>query len=174
LSQCGWQTGTGRSATGWKIAHGPFRYTLEDRARLVRVHAAIHRSSAVLRVDDSFSFTHLHHTVSWADFCAQAAWALRAAAQPQPAFDGEPAATDLISLTTLPWVHFSSFEHSLRTGDKADSVPPIAFGRLLADGGKLWRPLSVHVHHALMDGLHLARYVQDFEAAAADRVALLG
>lgn len=88
--------------------------------------------------------------------------------------DGEPAATDLISLTTLPWVHFSSFEHSLRTGDKADSVPPIAFGRLLADGAKLWRPLSVHVHHALMAGLHLGRYVQDFEAAAADRIALLG
>jgi len=154
--------------------HGPFRYRLEDPGQRVRVHTVVHGSTTVLRADDSFGFAHLHHTVSWADFCAQAAPALRAAAQPQAPFDAEPAATDLVYFTTLPWVHFSSFEHAQRMGDKADSVPRIAFGRLLADGPQLWLPLAVHVHHALMDGLHAGRFVQDFEAAVADPAAMLG
>jgi len=29
-------------------------------------------------------------------------------------------------------------------------------------------PLSVEVHHALMDGLHVGRFVQGFEAAMLD------
>jgi chloramphenicol O-acetyltransferase type A len=34
-------------------------------------------------------------------------------------------------------------------------------------------PLSVEVHHALMDGLHVGQFVQGFEAALADPMAWL-
>jgi chloramphenicol O-acetyltransferase type A len=34
--------------------------------------------------------------------------------------------------------------------------------------------MSVEVHHALMDGVHVGRYVQDFEAALREPEALLG
>jgi chloramphenicol O-acetyltransferase type A len=44
-------------------------------------------------------------------------------------------------------------------------VPKLAFGHIQADGARLWLPFSVEVHHALMDGLHVGRYVQAFEAA---------
>ena len=37
-----------------------------------------------------------------------------------------------------------------------------------------WMPPSVEVHHALMDGLHVGRYVQAFEAALAAPEAWLG
>jgi chloramphenicol O-acetyltransferase type A len=48
-------------------------------------------------------------------------------------------------------------------------VPKIAFGRIEpeGDGGKQWMPLSLEVHHALVDGLHVGRYVQALEAALA-------
>jgi len=44
-------------------------------------------------------------------------------------------------------------------------VPQLAFGRTDVDGARLWLPFSVEVHHALMDGLHVGRYVQGLEAA---------
>ena len=34
--------------------------------------------------------------------------------------------------------------------------------------------MSVEVHHALMDGVHVGRFVQDFEAALAAPETLLG
>jgi chloramphenicol O-acetyltransferase type A len=44
-------------------------------------------------------------------------------------------------------------------------VPKLAFGRAEPAGEHLWMPMSVEVHHALMDGLHVGRFVQAFEAA---------
>ena len=66
--------------------------------------------------------------------------------------------------TALPWLHFTSFSHARRWGQE-DAIPRFAFGRADADGARLWMPFSVEVHHALMDGVHVGRYVQDFEAA---------
>lgn len=45
------------------------------------------------------------------------------------------------------------------------SIPKLAFGRIDADGSRQWMPLSVEVHHALMDGLHIGRFFEAFEAA---------
>jgi len=79
----------------------------------------------------------------------------------------------VIHFTTLPWLHFSSFSHARNWG-REDSVPKIAFGRADADATGLWLPFSVEVHHALMDGLHLGRYVQAMEMAVAEPRPWLG
>ena len=47
----------------------------------------------------------------------------------------------------------------------ADSVPRFAWGKLFEEGEFLKMPLSVQGHHALMDGIHMARFyaeVQDY------------
>jgi chloramphenicol O-acetyltransferase type A len=44
-------------------------------------------------------------------------------------------------------------------------VPKLAFGRAEAEGAHLWLPVSVEVHHALMDGLHVGRYLEALDAA---------
>ncbi|MEO7105075.1 MAG: CatA-like O-acetyltransferase, partial [Rhodoferax sp.] len=62
------------------------------------------------------------------------------------------------------WVHFTSYSNARQWGPN-DSVPKIAFGRIDADGARQWMPLSVEVHHALMDGLHIGRFFEGFEAA---------
>ena len=78
----------------------------------------------------------------------------------------DPGGDAVAFFTTIPWVHFTSFQHARHPGP-TDSVPRFSFGRADAEGGHLWLPLSVSVHHALMDGLHVGRLVQAFEAAAA-------
>jgi chloramphenicol O-acetyltransferase type A len=70
-------------------------------------------------------------------------------------------------------VHFSSYSNARKWGPH-DSIPKIAFGRIDAQGDHLWMPLSVEVHHALMDGLHVGRFIQQFEAALGESDVWLG
>ncbi len=150
----------------------PFRYRLEADGR-VQVHEAVHGSSTVLRADESFAFAYLDHTPDWASFHAQGRAAVAAAGARPTMAEPREAEAGLLYFTTLPWLHFTSFAHA-RTSGRERGIPKIAFGRALAEGPHLWLPLSVEVHHALMDGLQVGRYVQAFEAALATPEAWLG
>ncbi len=148
----------------------PFRYRLAGTAQApeVRVHAQLRAGCTVLRADESFAFAELDYAPDFARFAGPAGAAI-AAARDGRHFEPRPECEALIHITTLPWVHFSSFVHA-RDPALAPSVPKIAFGRIDAETAqvgtspRLWMPLAVDVHHALMDGLHVGRYVQGFEA----------
>ena len=140
----------------------PFRYRLEG-AR-VRVHAEVHGSTTVLRQDESFGFATLEHQRDFAAFSVQGASAIANGRLRDAPFAPTEYGTATVHMTTLPWVHFSSYSNARQWG-AYDSIPKIAFGRIDADGTRLWMPLSVEVHHALMDGLHVGRFFEGFEAA---------
>ena len=74
---------------------------------------------------------------------------------------------DRIHFTTLPWVSFTSFSHARNWG-REDSIPKIAFGKFVTENQRTFLPFSVEVHHALMDGLHVGRYVSRLEEMLAD------
>ena len=140
----------------------PFRYRLEQGR--VRVLDSVYGGATVLREDDSFGFAYLGAGTDYAAFAQQGAAAIAAARTGQAGFEPRVGDESLIHFTTLPWIHFTSFSHARNWG-REDSVPKISFGRADADGARLWLPLSVEVHHALMDGLDVGRYVRAFEAA---------
>ncbi len=160
----------------------PFRYRIEDAddagdpgggAPRVRIHDRLRGGMTVLRNDDSFGFAYLEPHASYVDFATHGAAAIAAAKDPRARFDPRLDDVAVIHFTTLPWIHFTSFSHARnwrRSGRPTDSIPKIAFGRVDAERARtgderLWMPLSVEVHHALMDGLHVGRYIQAFEAA---------
>jgi chloramphenicol O-acetyltransferase type A len=152
--------------------HQAFRLRLEDGR--VRVHDEVHGSTTVLREDgESFFFAELDHTADFDAFVAQAGAAIDAARTTSASFEPKPDDVARVYFTTLPWLHFSSFSHA-RNWKSEDSIPRFAFGRAQAEGGALWLPMSVEVHHALMDGVHVGRYVQAFEAALREPQAWLG
>ncbi len=140
----------------------PMRYRL-DGAQVV-VHPVVHGSTTVLRDDGGFGFATLDHHADFATFAARGAASIAAARTGLVPFEPRLDDSAVIHFTTLPWVHFSSFSHARNWG-REDSVPKLAFGRIDGDGTHAWLPLSVEVHHALMDGLHVGHFVQGFEAA---------
>ena len=154
-------------ALRWANRLAPFRYRLQNGR--VRVLGVVHASTTVLRSDESFGFAFLQHADRFADFAAQGAAALQAAKDS----DFAPRVDDqaLVHFTTLPWLHFTSFEHARNWG-REDAIPKVAFGRIdsSADGThqRQWLPMAVEVHHALMDGLEVGRFVQGVEAAMRD------
>lgn len=144
--------------------HEPFRYRLRDGR--VEVLDALHAGITVLRTDDSIAFAYLPWHRSYRAFAAHGAEAAATARDPAAPFDPRLDDPAVVHMTTLPWIHFTSFSHA-RNWQREDAVPKIAFGRVDADGARLWMPFSVEVHHALMDGLHVGRYVEAMEAALA-------
>lgn len=149
----------------------PFRYRLEGGR--VRVHPQVDGSTTVLREDGSFGFADLAYHADFARFAAEGAAAIAATRSGRPPFEPKPDDSARIHFTTLPWLHFTSFSHARNWG-REDSVPKLAFGRIDVDGAQAWMPLSVEVHHALMDGLHVGQFVQGFEAALREPAAWLG
>jgi chloramphenicol O-acetyltransferase type A len=148
----------------------PFRYRLEG-AR-VRVHDVVHGSTTVLRDDESFGFATLEYHHNFAIFAERGAATLARLSLPDAPFEPTKYETATLHMSTLPWVHFSSYSNARQWGPH-DSIPKIAFGRIDAEGDRLWMPLSVEVHHALMDGLHVGRFVEGFEAAMRNPMAYL-
>jgi len=140
----------------------PFRYRIENGR--VQIHDVVHGGATVLRADDSFGFAYLDYDRDYARFASQGAAAMAQARSRHAAFEPRLDATNVIHTTTLPLIAFTSFSHARNWG-REDSVPKLAFGRADRDGPHMWLPFSVEVHHALIDGLHVGRYVQAFEAA---------
>jgi chloramphenicol O-acetyltransferase type A len=72
----------------------------------------------------------------------------------------------------LPWLSFTSFSHA-RNWKREDSIPKIAFGKFIKEHGRTLLPFSVEVHHALMDGLHVGRYISRLEEMLGDAEAYI-
>ncbi len=65
-------------------------------------------------------------------------------------------AESMLFVSTLPWLHYTALIQPAAGGD--DSNPRITWGKYEEKQGELLLPVSVLVHHALADGLHLARF----------------
>jgi len=125
-------------------------------------HETIHPSTTILTKDDLFSFCTIEYSEDFSLFAGRAADQI-ACIQEQPTLK-DPDRDDLIYMTAIPWVSFTSFMHPLKL-NPADSVPRFAWGKFFMQSESLKMPLSVQGHHALMDGIHMGRFyaiVQDY------------
>lgn len=77
--------------------------------------------------------------------------------------EDEPGVDDLLYISSLPWVSFTSISHPIIM-NPVDSIPRITWGKYFKEGDKLLLPLSVQGHHALIDGAHVGRYFEKMQA----------
>jgi chloramphenicol O-acetyltransferase type A len=139
-----------------RAANGIPEFRQRIRGEQVVEHDVVHPSMTILTPGDLFSFCTVRYAEDFCTFAAQAAEAI-ARVQAHPVLEDEPGQDDLLFMTSIPWVSFTSVQHPIDLGH-VDSVPRIAWGRFRAVGDRLEMPLSIQVHHALMDGVHAGRY----------------
>jgi chloramphenicol O-acetyltransferase type A len=126
------------------------------RSGQVLIHDVIHGGTTVLLPNESFIMAYFEYDKDFEKFMTAAMRAVDEA-RSSGRFDPKPA-DDAIHFTVLPWISFTSFSHARNFG-REDSVPKIAFGKFTEQNGRVLLPFSVEVHHALMDGLHVGRYL---------------
>ena len=137
----------------------PFRYRL--RKGKVLVHPVIHGATTVLLANETFTFAYFDYSQDFRQ-CMESAEQAVAAIKLEGGFKNRDSDDNMIHCTVIPWVSFTSFSHARNWG-REDSVPKISFGKFVKENGRIYLPISVEVHHALMDGLHVGKYLQRLE-----------
>ena len=143
----------------------PFRYRL--RGERVLVHERLHAGAIVLLADDSFTFVYFDFDEDFDAFHENARTLVERARVEPPPLDARAGRDDLIYHSVVPWVSFNSISHA-RDSKRQSGIPKISFGKYREVGGRVIMPVSVEVHHALMDGLHVGRYFERLESYFAD------
>jgi len=135
-------------------------------------HEVVHPSATLLTGNDLFSFCHVRYNDDFSVFAARAAESM-AHVRAHPGLTDEPGTDDLLFMSPIPWVSFTSFDHPI-PAHPPDSVPRFAWGKRFEEGGALKMPVSVHGHHALLDGLHMGRFYEKLQGLLSDPVSTLG
>ena len=138
-------------------------FRLRIRSGKVVEHDIVSPAVTILVDDDLFSFCTIPYCESFTEF-ADKATAMMAHVKEHPTLENDPGRDDLLFMTALPWVSFTSFTHPMQL-HPADSIPRFAWGRFFQEGQGLKIPLSVQGHHALMDGIHIGKFyarVEDY------------
>ena len=148
----------------------PFRYRLKDDK--VFVYDMVHGGTTVLLPNESFAFAYFDYKPDFEDFVSDMGKAVDAVVTGTDPLK-PTMREDVIYHTTLPWFSFTSFAHARNKG-RGDSIPRIVFGKFTAENDRLMLPLSVEVHHALMDGLHVSRFLDRFEEMLAAPESFVG
>jgi chloramphenicol O-acetyltransferase type A len=127
----------------------------------VFVYDSIHASPTIRREDGTFGFGHILFQDDFELFQKS----LKDEIDRVRRLDGLFTASerpDVIHYSALPWFSFNGLSHPRNYGD-GDSIPKVTFGKIFERDGKSWLPLSVQVHHGLIDGYHVSRFVDEFQ-----------
>lgn len=129
-------------------------------------HEIVHPSFTVsTQATDVFSFCTVPFKYEAQAFIRDAR-AVSEAMQADPNLEDEAGRDDYLFLSALPWLRFTSMQHAMQE-HPGDSVPRISWGKYYSTEGKTLIPVSVQVHHALVDGRHVGAYFELLEAQLA-------
>ena len=137
-----------------------FRYRIiEDE---VYIFDVIDASATVMREDKTFGFSYMAYAENPIDF-AQIVQTEIDRIQTTTGIFTREYPENLIHFSALPWINFTSLSHA-RSFTWPDSCPKISFGKMTDQNGKKSIPLSVHVHHGLVDGYHVGLFLEKLQA----------
>lgn len=131
-----------------------FKYRIEDDQ--VFIHDQVDAGSTIGRSNGTFGFVHLLYFPTLEEFIAVSSKEVEEVKNATTLVRSP--ARNVIRFSSLPWINFTSISHASNSLFK-DSCPKISFGKMTENEGKRTMPISIHVHHALVDGLHVGQFI---------------
>ncbi len=116
-------------------------------------------SHTVALPDESYCYCELDCDKPFEDYLPYAMEAVEKAKVAQSLDDQQP--EKLFFVSSLPWLSFSGLH--LPVPQEPDSNPRITFGKAYEKDGRYLIPVDLTVHHALADGIHIAKFFEAFE-----------
>ena len=142
--------------------HQEFRMACNERGE-VGYYDTVHPCYTVFHKDtETFSNLWTAYTPDYKAFC-EAYRRDTALYGDRPGLTARPDTPEnTFPVSMLPWAGFEGFNLNLQKG--YDYLPPIfTMGRFREETGRILLPLSVQVHHAVCDGFHLCRLVNELQ-----------
>lgn len=131
-----------------------FRYRMrEDK---IIEHEIVNPAFTVINSNEIFSFCNVKFIDEFNEFKINTSAEIDKAKN-NASLKEEPGCDDVLYITSIPWVSFTNLTHPIQM-NPVDSIPRIAWGKYFEENGKIKLPLSIQVHHSLMDGVHVGHY----------------
>ncbi|MEG0761014.1 chloramphenicol acetyltransferase [Chryseobacterium sp.] len=129
----------------------------------VILYDEVHVGGTIGRADGTFGFSFFHYSQDFETFNER----LQEEIISVQNSTGLGISNDVLPInhirhTTIPWNSFTTILHPTNF-DPKESIPKIAFGKFNIRDGKKYLPVSIEAHHGLADGLHLAKYIEEFQ-----------
>jgi chloramphenicol O-acetyltransferase type A len=138
-----------------------FRYRIENTH--IYKHDRIDGSATISRADGTFGFSLIEFHPEYTIFEQMALTEIERIQNTKGLFTREFKDDNVIHFSAIPWLNFTSLSHA-RSMTFPDSCPKISFGKMTqSEDGKRTMPMSIHVHHGLMDAMHVGLMVDYFQ-----------
>jgi chloramphenicol O-acetyltransferase type A len=146
-----------------KAANDVEAFRLRLRPRGVWRHDRVAVGPTLRRPDETFGFARFEQTDTLDEFVTRSNHAISQAMNDARLEPPSPT-DDVVYHSVLPWFRFTAFANAL---PGHDSIPRIVFGQVTREGRRMTMPVAVEVHHAVVDGLDVARFFERFNQALA-------
>jgi chloramphenicol O-acetyltransferase type A len=132
-----------------------FRYRIKGKR--IKVNDIVHPGITLLLEDDLYTNCIISYKDSFGEFLSEYHNAVAEAKKEISIGEGQKGRDDLIFISALPWITFTSVTNPM-DGNPDDSTPRIIWGKHFRRNKKILIPFSVQVNHCLMDGVHVAKF----------------
>ncbi|WP_433814314.1 CatA-like O-acetyltransferase [Flavobacterium johnsoniae] len=140
-----------------------FKYRISEGK--IYINDRIDASATIGRADGTFGFSLIEYNPDFKIFEKNALAEIERIQNTTGLFTRSFDNDNLIHFSAIPWLNFTSISHA-RSYTFPDSCPKISFGKMIvSESGKRTIAMSIHVHHGLMDGLHVGQFVDLFQEA---------
>ena len=131
---------------------------------VVRRYDLVEMSMTVPTPAGAFNYAYVPFLPDFARFDAHARELIAAAAQETELAANAGQRDDLVYLSCLPWLDFTSINNALPGPN--DCIPRVSWGKFVDDSsGRSSMAMAIEVHHALVDGEHVGRYFSAVQEA---------
>lgn len=122
----------------------------------------IHASATILREDETFGCCFIEFKQDFVEFSENALKMIDEVRKRTGMCLEQDYQLNQIHFSSIPWNVFSGLTYA-RSLKPQDTVPKMTFGAISEKQGKVTFPLAIQVHHGLVDGLHVARFLKAFQ-----------
>ncbi|MCF7832207.1 MAG: chloramphenicol acetyltransferase [Candidatus Marinimicrobia bacterium] len=136
-----------------------FRCRIKDGKPVI--YDTVNGSPTIMRDDGELGYAMLEYNTAFKTFLINAEKEIERV-RAYPDLDTSKDCPETIYYSIMPWITFTSVKHPLDL-PTTEGIPILTFGKMTEENGKKTMPLAVHAHHALMDGKHIAKFVESFQ-----------
>ncbi|MCH3885516.1 chloramphenicol acetyltransferase [Tenacibaculum aquimarinum] len=136
-----------------------FKYRIEGDK--IAIYNTINASATIARKDNTFGFSYIKFSENINEFYASFLDEKERIENSTALFPNEYS-LGCIHCSALPWVNFTAHKEPF-SGNKDNSVPQLAFGKIIEEENKILMPIAVNVNHALVDGYHIGLFFNKFQ-----------
>lgn len=142
--------------------HEEFRMAFDEHGN-VGVFDMMHPSYAVFQKEtETFTNIWTPYSADFSQFSADYEIDTEKYGAIKKLFSKPDIPTNIFTISSIPWIDFTGFNLNI---PKAINylIPIFTMGKFFEQDGKIKLPMAIQVHHAVCDGFHLARFINEMQ-----------